>query len=183
MLFTFITACPPGTYKDNQILGDESTCKKCPDENQSTALGATHVSQCSCKKGFRTFNGTGCSGKANHTLFVLVNFPTYFCMEKILVTWSFVAVLRCPELKKPANGYFVNDYCDSVFNAACGIKCKPGYELRGNSLRICQENGVWSGEEAECVSKHCVLSDWSTDFRTSDRHKLLCDKSSKRPLF
>lgn len=92
-------------------------------------------------------------------------------------------MLRCPELKKPANGYFVNDYCDSVFNAACGIKCKPGYELRGNSLRICQENGVWSGEEAECVSKHCVLSDWSTDFRTSDRHKLLCDKSSKRPLF
>lgn len=82
LLFTFITACPPGTYKDNQILGDESTCKKCPDENQSTALGATHVSQCSCKKGFRTFNGTGCSGKANHTLFVLVNFPTYFCMEK-----------------------------------------------------------------------------------------------------
>lgn len=65
-----------------------------------------------------------------------------------------VAVLRCPELQRPNNGYFVNDYCDSVFNAACGIKCKPGYDLRGNSLRICQENGQWSGETAECVSKH-----------------------------
>ncbi|XP_061166124.1 sushi, von Willebrand factor type A, EGF and pentraxin domain-containing protein 1-like [Saccostrea echinata] len=117
--------CPSGTYKDERKLGDESTCKKCPDENQSTQTGATHVSQCSCKKGFRTFNGTGCS------------------------------VLRCPELKRPKNGYFVNDYCDSVFNAACGIKCKPGYELRGNSLRICQEDGHWSGETAECVMKTC----------------------------
>jgi hypothetical protein len=56
-------ACPSGTYKDERILGDESTCKKCPDENQSTALGSTHLSQCSCKKGFRAFNGTGCSGE------------------------------------------------------------------------------------------------------------------------
>lgn len=60
-------ACPSGTYKDERILGDESTCKKCPDENQSTDLGSTHLSQCSCKKGFRTFNGTGCSGELSIT--------------------------------------------------------------------------------------------------------------------
>lgn len=79
----------------------------------------------------------GCLGKVNYILFILVSFLIYFCMEKILVIWLFVVVFCCFELKKLVNGYFVNDYCDSVFNVVCGIKCKFGYELWGNSFRIC----------------------------------------------
>ena len=62
--------------------------------------------------------------------------------------------MRCQVLALPKNGYFVNDKCDNVFNAACGIRCKPGYYLKGSSLRICQEGGSWSGRTTECISKY-----------------------------
>lgn len=62
--------------------------------------------------------------------------------------------MRCQVLASPKNGYFVNDKCDNVFNAACGIRCKPGYYLKGSSLRICQEGGSWSGRTTECISKY-----------------------------
>jgi hypothetical protein len=93
-----------------------------------------------------------------------------WCVQDVVVG-IIIAVLRCPELQRPENGYFVNDYCDSVFNAACGIKCKPGFDLRGNSLRICQENGQWSGEPAECVSKHRFLHDVSEQKVTFPAHQ------------
>ncbi|XP_053395851.1 sushi, von Willebrand factor type A, EGF and pentraxin domain-containing protein 1-like [Mercenaria mercenaria] len=118
-------ACPSGTYKSDKIPGDVFTCTKCPDENHITVPGATSVQQCVCRKGFRNFKNKGC------------------------------AVLKCPALEVPKNGYFVNDKCKNVFNAACGLRCKPGYELRGSSLRICREDGTWSGTETECIMKTC----------------------------
>ncbi|XP_063401402.1 sushi, von Willebrand factor type A, EGF and pentraxin domain-containing protein 1-like [Mytilus trossulus] len=117
--------CPPGTYKARPSPGDVSTCTRCPDENHTTGKGAVDFSQCACKKGFRDFNNTGC------------------------------VAMRCPALSAPRNGYFVNDKCDNVFNAACGIRCKPGYYLKGSSLRICQEGGSWSGRQTECIMKTC----------------------------
>ncbi|KAL3867863.1 hypothetical protein ACJMK2_040709 [Sinanodonta woodiana] len=117
--------CPAGTYKEDNKVGDINTCKHCPDENHSTDPGAISPDQCVCKKGYRNYNGTGCK------------------------------VLTCPQLPAPSMGYFVNGHCNNVFNAACGLKCKPGYGLRGSSLRICQEEGTWTGFETECVMKTC----------------------------
>ena len=45
--------------------------------------------------------------------------------------------------------------CSSVFNGACGIRCNGGYKLVGSSIRLCQENGTWSGEEAQCQMRNC----------------------------
>lgn len=118
-------ACPSGTYKADETPGDVLTCTKCPDENHITEPGATSVHQCVCRKGYQNFNGNGC------------------------------AVLKCPALNVPKNGYFVNKKCMDVFNAACGLKCQPGYDLRGSSLRICREDGTWSGTETECIMKTC----------------------------
>ncbi|XP_021351273.1 sushi, von Willebrand factor type A, EGF and pentraxin domain-containing protein 1-like [Mizuhopecten yessoensis] len=117
--------CPSGTYKRIRGPGDVTSCTTCPDLNHITEPGALSSSQCFCKKGFRSFNETGCSA------------------------------LTCPEMTPPKHGYFVNDKCNNVFNAACGMKCKPGYELRGSSLRICQEGGVWSGTPTNCIMKTC----------------------------
>ncbi|KAK7501166.1 hypothetical protein BaRGS_00007651, partial [Batillaria attramentaria] len=117
--------CPSGTYKNHTGSGDVSVCTPCPDENQETLPGATLVHECKCKRGFRNFNSTECT------------------------------VFRCPDLKEPKHGYFVNNQCNNVFNAACGLRCRPGYELRGSSLRICQEDGSWSGQDTECVLKTC----------------------------
>ncbi|KAJ8305662.1 hypothetical protein KUTeg_016207 [Tegillarca granosa] len=150
--------CPSGTYKPQSRPGDVSSCSPCPDENQVTNLGEISYTACQCKKGFRIFNETGC------------------------------AALTCPALTPPKSGYFVNDKCSNVFNAACGIKCRPGYELRGSSLRICQEDGTWSGKETECIMKTCpalpkpkngnMICD-RDDFTFSTECRFTCDTGYK----
>ena len=65
-------------------------------------------------------------------------------------------LLACPKLDPPANGYFVKQACSSVFNGACGIRCNGGYKLIGSSIRLCQENGTWSGEQATCQMRSCA---------------------------
>ncbi|GFN91011.1 sushi, von Willebrand factor type a, egf and pentraxin domain-containing protein 1 [Plakobranchus ocellatus] len=65
---------------------------------------------------------------------------------------QWLAMFRCPKLSPPIHGYFVNKKCNNVFNAACGLKCEHGYELRGSSLRICQDDGTWSGSDATCIT-------------------------------
>lgn len=69
----------------------------------------------------------------------------------ITLLWLFnYLVVHCPELKPPENGYFVQNVCNNYFNAACGIRCKAGFDLVGSSIRLCQPNGQWSGSEATC---------------------------------
>ena len=102
-----------------------NACTQCPDVNHITVISpALNVSNCVCKSGFRQSSETGkCE------------------------------VINCPELLPPENGYFVRDSggCGQVLNAACGIRCKSGYQLVGSSIRLCQEFGVWSGNTAQCV--------------------------------
>ena len=49
--------------------------------------------------------------------------------------------------------YNLQDKCSNVFNAACGIRCHPGYRMVGSSVRLCQENGQWSGTDTKCVGE------------------------------
>ena len=71
----------------------------------------------------------------------------------MLLVLSFISVLTCPQLEAPNNGYFVNNRCKSVLNAACGLRCKQGFDLQGSGLRICREDGTWSGTDTQCISK------------------------------
>ncbi|XP_063877551.1 sushi, von Willebrand factor type A, EGF and pentraxin domain-containing protein 1-like isoform X4 [Scylla paramamosain] len=64
-------------------------------------------------------------------------------------------MMQCPVLKPPQNGYFVRKTCGNVVNAACGIRCNSGYTLQGSSIRLCGEDGVWSGGDAHCIMKSC----------------------------
>uniref|UniRef100_A0A8D2Q1E1 Sushi, von Willebrand factor type A, EGF and pentraxin domain containing 1 n=1 Tax=Varanus komodoensis TaxID=61221 RepID=A0A8D2Q1E1_VARKO len=64
-------------------------------------------------------------------------------------------VVHCPVLHPPENGYFVQNVCNNHFNAACGIRCKTGFDLVGSSIRLCQPNGLWSGSEATCRVRTC----------------------------
>lgn len=67
----------------------------------------------------------------------------------------------CSLLPVPDNGYFVHSAsCLNTVNTACGARCNSGYQLVGSSIRLCQEDGGWSGHETECVCKsfHILLN-------------------------
>jgi len=56
----------------------------------------------------------------------------------------------CPPMTLPEHAYFVQGQCSNEINAACGIRCKTGYRLQGSSLRLCTEDGVWTGADVTC---------------------------------
>lgn len=125
--------CNPGYYGTGLKGGCElcpngtywnfwNSCFNCPDINHETRKSpAMSINDCVCKSGFRETHKQRCE------------------------------VIKCPVLPVPENGYFVSAPCLSTMNSACGARCQSGYQLVGSSIRLCQENGTWSGQETECV--------------------------------
>lgn len=66
-------------------------------------------------------------------------------------------VITCPRLTAPVKGFFVKKSCGNVLNAACGVRCRVGYQLIGSSIRLCQDDGTWSGQEAKCIGKQTAF--------------------------
>ncbi|KAI3375735.1 hypothetical protein L3Q82_004034 [Scortum barcoo] len=64
-------------------------------------------------------------------------------------------VVYCSALSPPENGFFVQNVCNNHFDAACGIRCKPDFDLQGTSIRLCQADGTWSGTPASCRVRSC----------------------------
>lgn len=102
-----------------------NSCFNCPDINHQTKKSpALSINDCVCKNGFRETQKNRCE------------------------------VIKCPLLPVPDNGYFVqSSSCLNTVNTACGARCNSGYQLAGSSIRLCQEDGTWSGDETECVCK------------------------------
>lgn len=80
--------------------------------------------------------------KLKHYSYIDKN-PTLFSVFSLLV-------VHCPALKPPENGFFIQNTCKNHFNAACGVRCRPGFDLVGSSIHLCQPNGLWSGTESFC---------------------------------
>ena len=55
----------------------------------------------------------------------------------------------CDTLPDPANGR-VNDTSGTTFGQTATYNCNTGYNLVGNSTRMCQATGVWSGSAPTC---------------------------------
>ncbi|KAE8279214.1 Sushi, von Willebrand factor type A, EGF and pentraxin domain-containing protein 1 [Larimichthys crocea] len=64
-------------------------------------------------------------------------------------------VVYCPPLYPPANGFFIQNVCNNHFEAACGVRCDPDFDLQGTGIRLCQADGTWSGTPASCVVRSC----------------------------
>ncbi|KAK9524849.1 hypothetical protein VZT92_017214 [Zoarces viviparus] len=64
-------------------------------------------------------------------------------------------VVYCPALSPPENGFFIQNVCNNHFDAACGVRCQPDYELQGTGIRLCQADGIWSGTPASCRVRSC----------------------------
>ena len=70
--------------------------------------------------------------------------PLFFCPP---------SVVYCPALSPPENGFFVQNVCNNHFEAACGVRCKPDFDLQGTSIRLCQADSTWSGTPASCIGE------------------------------
>ncbi|XP_074555287.1 sushi, von Willebrand factor type A, EGF and pentraxin domain-containing protein 1 [Halichoeres trimaculatus] len=64
-------------------------------------------------------------------------------------------VVLCPALSPPENGFFVQNVCNNHYDAACGVRCQPEFDLQGTSIRLCQADGTWSGTPASCTVRSC----------------------------
>ncbi|XP_069375236.1 sushi, von Willebrand factor type A, EGF and pentraxin domain-containing protein 1 isoform X3 [Paralichthys olivaceus] len=66
-------------------------------------------------------------------------------------------VVYCPALSPPENGFFIHNVCNNHFEAACGVRCQPDFDLQGTNIRLCQADGTWSGTPATCRVRSCPL--------------------------
>ncbi|XP_018392761.1 PREDICTED: sushi, von Willebrand factor type A, EGF and pentraxin domain-containing protein 1-like [Cyphomyrmex costatus] len=123
----FCQPCPNGTYASANTSGDSTAaCIPCPDVNHVTIkVPATSILDCICASGFTT-DGYECEA------------------------------IMCPKLRIPDNGYLVKaSACSNVVHAACGVRCRIGFHLTGDSIRLCGKDGAWSGNEPQCLLKTC----------------------------
>ncbi|XP_037609357.1 sushi domain-containing protein 2-like [Sebastes umbrosus] len=58
-------------------------------------------------------------------------------------------VISCGWLSPPANGE--KNGTTYLQGAKVQLSCDDGYTLKGSAERVCQENGLWSGEDTSCV--------------------------------
>lgn len=56
--------------------------------------------------------------------------------------------MQCPTLRVPSNGRVTNGFGD--YGSKVNYKCLDGFRLNGNSERICDADGIWSGSDPKC---------------------------------
>ena len=61
-----------------------------------------------------------------------------------------LAVVNCGTLTDPANGE-VDHTAGTTYQQTVTYSCDTGYNLVGDSTRICQATGVWSGSAPTCL--------------------------------
>ena len=64
------------------------------------------------------------------------------------------AVVQCGNLSSPVNGQVSVD--SNTFGSQANYSCSEGYVLNGNSIRMCQSDGQWSGSEPTCEGQNLL---------------------------
>ncbi|CAN8001467.1 unnamed protein product, partial [Ixodes hexagonus] len=82
--------------------------------------------------------------------------PRRLCLEN--GTWSgpepLCLEVRCAE-PKASDSWTVIKFSDDSVGSSVEYSCERGYELQGLSTRICQANGLWSGDASTCALVDC----------------------------
>jgi len=75
-------------------------------------------------------------------------------VEEHCVTQSLFlsTVVDCGTLSDPANG-LVSHLSGTTSGQIATYNCDPGYNLTGESIRMCQVNATWSGIAPTCQRK------------------------------
>ena len=48
-------------------------------------------------------------------------------------------------------------YDDNTFDSQANYSCSVGYTLNGNTTRVCQADGQWSGSEPICEGQSVII--------------------------
>ena len=62
------------------------------------------------------------------------------------------SVVVCGSLDSPENGLITIN--NITLGSIATYSCNEGYNIMGNEVRTCQENGSWSGEDPVCQSEY-----------------------------
>ncbi|XP_035683576.1 IgGFc-binding protein-like [Branchiostoma floridae] len=88
-----------------------------------------------------------------------------------------ISAVKCPDLSSPQHGRMT---CNGGYNfrypEACSFACdvQPGYELTptSSSVRRCQADATWSGNDAGCIGVRCPV------LRSPTNGRMTCDNGS-----
>lgn len=90
---------------------------------------------------------------------LMYNCVTVCCISCWL--WdSFFPTVLCEELSDPLNGRV--EPSGRTPDSTATYSCNEGLELVGPSVRVCEDTGLWTGVEPECIgmSKTYSYADW-----------------------
>ena len=65
-------------------------------------------------------------------------------------------LVDCTTLNTITNGE-VSHLNGTTFRQTATYSCNTGYNLVGDSTRMCQADGMWSGSEPTCISKSNLI--------------------------
>ena len=69
-----------------------------------------------------------------------------------VIVLLYSTAIDCGTLNDTTNGQ-VSHTAGTTFGQTATYSCDTGYDLVGNSIRTCQADGMWSGNEPTCISK------------------------------
>ena len=103
------------------------------------------------------------SGLEMHQLVNVKVSMRYYINQHYAIWIMRFATVVCPTLSNPQNGR-VSQQGNKPGDRA-SYNCNSGYELVGQSVRTCQNNGQWSGDAPTCESKlfdnnYCNQCSW-----------------------
>ena len=76
-------------------------------------------------------------------------FSIYASITKIYM--SIYSVINCGDPGKPRNGF--HSFNSTLLNAIVTYTCPNNLQINGNKKRVCQSNGLWSGQVPSCGGK------------------------------
>ena len=67
----------------------------------------------------------------------------------------FSIAVSCGNLSSPVDGEVSAE--GNTFGSQANYSCSEGYVLNGNSTRMCQADGQWSGSEPRCEGQELLF--------------------------
>ena len=89
--------------------------------------------------------------------------------------------MDCGRLSDPTNGDV--SFRTTTFNSRAAYSCNNGFLLVGQTTRVCQSNGEWSGKAPVCKSEQTVCLLKQLEFVFVKAYKVMCYSNKVNPFF